>query len=228
MYSLFQFENPPTEYSHVSLLALVVIALSFVACSDDPVSSEDQGDPNESLVVDGQINNYDRGEQRTWAGLGLAEGTIDADGSFSVTLNGLDEIEDQVEAVDPEGSGFDGFQGFACEEESFDAVGPDVRFALIAGFAYDNDDLTYFGLASETIDRTRPLPLETGTHIRWIFAEDAVSINAECRDGDRTMNLDLSAGWNEVIIETERPNNDFLHEQYTGDRPQSVAWTIAQ
>lgn len=227
MLPLSQIENPRTDYSRLSLMVLVVVGLSFMACGDDPVSSENQGDPNESLVVDGQINSYDRGEQRTWAGLGLGEGTIDADGNFSVTLHGLDEIEDRLEPVDPEGSGFDGFQGFACEQESFDAVGSEVRFALVGGFAFDNDDVTYFGLVSETVDRTLPLPLDTGTHVRWIFAEESVSINTECRDGDRTMDLDLGAGWNEVIIETERPNNDFLHEQYTGSRPGSVDWELA-
>lgn len=222
------FRRTPSIASVLGLVILASIGLSLLACDDNPVDSEDDDDPSESLVLEGEINGYDRGEQRTWAGFGLGEGTIDADGSFSVTLVGLEEIDDdELEPVDPESS-FDGFRGFACEQESFEAAGSDVGFALVGGFAFDADDLTYFGLASETVDRTQPLPLDTGTHVRWIFAEEAVSIDAECRDGERTMDVDLGAGWNEVIIETERPDNAWLHDQYTASRPASVEWKIAE
>lgn len=221
------FRHTSSFSSVLGFVILAAIGLSLGACDDNPVDSEDEDDPSESLVVEGEINDYDRGEQRTWAGLGLGEGTITADGSFSVTLMGLEEIDDELEAVDPESS-FDGFRGFACEQESFEAAGADVGFALVGGFAFDADDLTYFGLASQAVDRTLPLPLDTGTHVRWIFAEEAVSIDAECHDGERTMDLDLSAGWNEVIIETERPDNAWLHDQYTASRPGSVEWKIAE
>ncbi len=217
----------PVLLKVTSFLVLAVVASVFMACGDDPASSEED-DPTAELVLEGQVAEYDQGEQRVWAGPSLAEGSLDADGSFTVTLLGLEDIEDDLGTADPEASGFDRFRGFACEEEAHDAVGSDVGFAMITGFAFDAEDLTHFGLASQSVDRVRPLPLEEGVHVRWIFAEEAVTIDAECRDGDREMNLDLSAGWNEVIIETDRPKNTWFHEQYTGERPSTVEWMLKE
>lgn len=222
---ILRFAFSRLRFHLTSVVVLGSLTVFLLACGDDPVSNEED-DPTAELVLEGEIADYDRGEQRVWASRGLAEGALEEDGSFSVTLFGLEEIEDDLDPVDPEASGFDSFQGFACEEEALNAVGEDVGFAIVAGFAFDSDDLTYFGLTSEVVDRVRPLPLAEGTHIRWIFAEEAVTIDAECRDGERQMNLDLNAGWNEIIIETERPENTWFHDQYTGERPEEVEWML--
>lgn len=209
------------------LLGLVVL---FGGCDDgNPVDDEDdEGNPADELVLEEQLDDYSGDGERIWAGPGLAEGTIEADGRFSVTLYGIEDIEDDLEPIDPEASAFDSFLGFACEEEALEAVGSDVQFAMVPKLTYNADDPTFVGLTSQAVDITLPLPLEEGTHVRWIFAEEPVEINAECRDGNRSMSLDLAAGWNEVIIETERPGNDWLHDQFTGERPENVDWMIGE
>ncbi len=209
------------------LLGLVVL---FGACDDgNPVDAEDdEGDPAEELVLEGQLDGYSGDGERVWAGPDLAEGSIESDGSFSVTLLGIDDIEGDLEPIDPEASALDSFSGFACEEEALEAVGSDVRFAMVPNFTYNVDDLTFIGLTSQAVDITLPLPLEEGTHVRWIFAEESVEIDAECRGGNRSMSLNLAAGWNEVIIETDRPGNDWVHDQFTGERPENVDWMIGE
>lgn len=212
----------------VPLLVGLVVVLASCDDSNPAGAEDDEGDPAEELVLEGQLDDYSGDEERVWAGPGLAEGSIEADGSFSVSLLGIDDIEDDLKPIDPEASAFDSFSGFACEEETLEIVGSDVRFAMVPKFTYNVDDLTFVGLTSQAVDITLPLPLEEGTHVRWIFAEEPVEIDTECRDGDRTMSLDLSAGWNEVIIETERPGNDWFHDQFTGERPENVDWMTGE
>lgn len=218
---LFARFHPSARGLAAALTAGLIPALA--ACGDDAVGPD--GDPEAELVLEGQVEDLGLDES-THAypsnNPSLGDGTIGPNGSFTVTLFGLDEIESELEEVDPDAS-VGKFRGFACEEEAYDVVGSEIRFAIVNALGYGTG-FDVIGLASDEVDITSPLPLAEGSHVRWIFAEEPVTIEADCRDGDREMSLDLVAGWNEVSIEVSRPGNVWFYEQRTGERPDDVTW----
>jgi len=206
------------------LLALTGGAV-LAGCGDwgDPATSG--GDAGGELVLQGQVEGFTGGAQSfgpaNWT---FGEGEIQEDGSFTVTLFGTDVIEpDDLRSMNPE-SGL-AFYGFACQDEVYDQVGADHRFAVVTALTYDTG-INEVGLTSSKLDGTLPVPIREGTHVRWIFSEEPVNIHTACRDGEREVDLQLDAGWNEMVIEVERPEYDSFYDQHTGPRPDNVAWRL--
>lgn len=218
------------------LLLLSVFALTFslAACDSGGANDEEENASGEDFTFEGQVADYDLGEQRITpnTGASLGEGTLSADGSFTMTLFGAEKIEDELEAVDPEAGAFDSFSGFICEEEAAAALDGDARFAIASALTFTSDidddgtsETATLGLTSEAPDIVQPVPNPAAGdyHVRWIFANQPVALDTQCRDGERTVDLELNAGWNEVIYDLS--DRDQIR-QYTGSRPGAVDWQL--
>lgn len=224
--------NTPTSHAITALMLALTAGLFLAACGDDPVSPGEE--PTDEFIIEGQLDDYDLGEQSVTPSNSpsLGEGTLNADGSFAVTLFDEEDIEDELEAVDPDGSLFDSFAGFICREEADAELDADARFAIAPAltFAADVDDddsheVATLGLASEEVSVVLPVPNPAAGdyHVRWFFANQPVTLDTQCRDGERSVDLELNPGWNEVVYDL---SDSDLVRQYTGDRPAEVDWKL--
>jgi len=219
---------------HFTRLLTTTITLAFVLIGcDQPTDSESDG-VDGPLVLEGQIDNYDLGEQQISpsSSSSLGEGTLNPDGSFSMTFFRAQEIQEELQPVDPDGGLFDKFSGFICEEEADATLPTDARFAIAPAltFASDIDDdavseVATLGLSSDEPDISTPVPnrAQGDYHVRWIFASQSVTLDHQCSQGERVVDLELNQGWNEVAYDLS--NRDQIR-QYTGDRPSEVDWTL--
>lgn len=206
-------------------LALFTSGVVLVGCSDDEPAGPG-GATGGELVLEGQVEGFADDAQAFGPHPGLGEGQISADGSFTVTLYGVDQVGGtRLRALDPDGNL--GFLGFACEDEAYAEAGSDTEFAMVTSMSYGTDGVDV-ALTSSEVDITLPLPFADGTHVRWIFTEQPLDIQATCRDGEREMDLQLATGWNEVIIEAERPQHTTYIDQYTGTRPSGLSWVLEE
>jgi hypothetical protein len=227
---------------HLVFLFATAIALAFAltGCdqptdsSDDGSGGNDGGASGDELTFEGQIQDYDLGEQHispnTDASLG--EGTLNADGSFTITLFEAEQIEEELQPVDPEAGSFESFSGFICEEKAAAELNDNAQFAMASAltFASDIDDdgtseVGMLGLTSSAPDVVVPVPKSAkgDYHVRWIFADQSVTLDTQCRDGERIVELELSSGWNEVSYDLS--DRDQIR-QYTGSRPNAVEWQL--
>lgn len=216
----------------IEFVAIIAMAAPcLMGCGDGNSDSNGSNGSNGSggdYTVSGELTNYDLGE-KTISNSNrpdLAEGTVNADGTFEVTLADASTVEEFLEPVAESGSPFDGFSGFACTQEVYDQVGTDIEFAAFPALTYlgEDNEVKTAGLTSATRpDVTFPLPSAEGFHVRWIYASEAVTIQSTCSDGARSMDLELDAGWNEMIIERISIDNN---SQYTGERPTEVEWIV--
>lgn len=206
---------------------LLAPGLLVAGCSDDGPAGPGSGDAAHELILKGRLHAFSGEAQpiRPSNNPSLGDGEIEPDGRFSVTLLGLSAIGSELKGVDPDGGTVDMFRGFACPDEVYAEVGSDVGFAVVPALAYGMES-SVVGLASGDLDILLPLPREQGVHVRWIFAEEPLDLDTECREGDARMDLRLEAGWNEVIIGVDRPETTWGHHQYTGTRPDEVSWRL--
>lgn len=212
----------------VSTLAIVAIAGFLMACGEG--FPDDGGPGGGDLTVTGELSNFDMDETRISASSepDLAEGNIQADGSFEVTFASAGTVEEHLKPVDPEASGFDAFNGFICEEAVFEQIGSDIQFALVPGLTFLQDGgakIVTLNSPSVRANILIPTPLIEGFYVRWVYAEEGVSIEAQCQSGEYSMDMELDAGWNEFVLDTRERQNIM---QYTGDRPADVEWTVEE
>jgi len=221
---------------HLTLLLATTVAAAFaLGGCDQPMGFSDD-DTGGNFVLNGKIENYDLGEQEISPNTdsSLGQGTLKADGSFTMTLFGAQEIEEELQSVDPDGDFSDKFSGFICEDEADSELPDDARFAIASGFtfAYDvDDDGTYesglLGLTSDAPDIVIPIPnsAKGDYHVYWIFASQSVTLDTECSISgrERVVDLALDQGWNEVAYDLS--NRDKIR-QYTDSRPSGVSWQV--
>ncbi|TVP75480.1 MAG: hypothetical protein EA352_08180 [Gemmatimonadales bacterium] len=226
----------PTLLTRTVLALLVPLA---VACSDDPVNggADPDPDPGEALQMSGDVSSYSEGAAGELYSMGdnvsdLALGELDADGSFWFELLPQGDIEGDLEpATDDGGFGSDGFYNFVCIDEAIDGVDPDARFTEVRNvqFLATRADGSNYPRAIELSTRTegqgrtagQPFPgVWEDIHVYWIFADRDVEVQATCDEGAE-VDLALTAGWNEVIL--DHRDRDAVR-QYTGQRPADVDW----
>ena len=214
-----------------------VSAASLMACGDSSSNSDSDGGNNGgansgdggSYTVAGELPDYDLGEKMISASNDstLAEGTLAADGTFEVTFAGESDIEEELQSIAENGSSLDGFPGFACGQEAYNQVGGDIRFVAVPGLTFlENSTPRVVALTSPNASRpdiTFPLPSVDAQVVRWIYAEEAVTIETSCDNGETTMDMELDAGWNEYVID-RRDRSEI--RQYTGDRPSPLEWKV--
>ena len=215
-------------------ICIVGFSIILTGCSDDnSVNSNNGSDPPE-LEINGSATGY--------AGDGhelyprdrfdpLGEGTLNADGSFQVTLWSGSDIDDELEELE---TGFGGFEPFPCmTDESFQVSEPDARFGQVRAIMYDDDETELaksIVLNDQTegeVDRLNPLLGHGEKRVYWIYADREVSVQGECeitgvgQMEQRMVDLNLEVGWNEIIFDF-RDRNDLRMIQ--GSRPASVDW----
>jgi hypothetical protein len=211
---------------------LAVAAISLAGCGPDGGSGGGNAEGDGQLTVTGELSDYDSGEQTLSPNTGrFGEGTLNADGTFEVTLTTGDELQESAEpAISDDDSLLDGFNGFLCKDEALEQVGTDVEFAAVAAFAFIDDGSTKaLGLTSAERPGLGSSVGQEGNHVRWLYASKAVTIETTCRDGNSEMDLELNAGWNEYNEERVRHPETIGKDkktQYTDDRPTDVEWKI--
>ncbi|MEX2604951.1 MAG: hypothetical protein WD361_12140 [Gracilimonas sp.] len=214
------------------LIPAVILGLSLTACSNDSTSSEngDGNDPTQDYTIEGSADSYDFDENRITpsSNPSLGEGTIKADGSFETTLYGLDEIEDELKTIGDDA--FDSFRGFLCEDELMEELDDENRFAQVPAFAFlhgEDNNTGLVGLTSDQIDLNvvGPGNFAGDFHVRWFFSNQELALNLECSEGAERVDLELSAGWNEVIYDISDRESKVL---YTGERPNEVEWIVEE
>jgi hypothetical protein len=209
-------------------LAILTLGFAF-GCGESP---PDNGGPtgNGDLTVSGELSTFDMEETFISASSesDLAEGNIQSDGSFEVTFASAQTAEEYVKPADPELTGFDGFSGFLCEGGVHEQVGTSIQFALVPGFTYVDDSsprIVTLNSPSVRANILTPTPVIEGFYVRWVYAQESVSLQHECQNGEYSMDMDLDAGWNEFVLDTRDRDNVM---QYTGDRPAEVEWTVEE
>ena len=212
----------------MSTLAVVAVFGLLMACGEG--SPDDGGPSGGDLTVTGQLSNFDMDQTRISATSepDLAEGHIQPDGSFEVRFASAGTVEEYLKPVDPEASGFDAFNGFLCDEAAFEQVGTDVRFALVPGLVFLQDGSSIIVTLNSPSVRANiltPTPIIEGFYVRWVYAEEGVSLQHQCQSGEYSMDMELDAGWNEFVLDTRERENIM---QYTGDRPSGVEWTLEE
>ncbi len=210
---------------------LMVMILLFTGCSDSVDGDDDSQSPGE-LELTGTVENYDGNSYDLWASYGfddLGRGEISDDGSIEIALWSGDVIDD---ALVPIGDTLDDFRLFPCiGEENFMTTDPDARFVSVAHFVFgpEGNALALTDQTEGFVDRTFPR-IQSGsdeTRIKWVYADRAVQIEAECERQrgnvlDQSMvDLDLAEGWNEIIYD-HRDRSDLKVTQ--GTRPNRVNW----
>lgn len=225
------YSSDTTEQIYTLVMLFAVVGLVIHGCGDSPTDNDDDSPgPAGELTVEGSVDDYDLGEQELYQFedfIDLIEGTIEDDGSFTVTFLGMDEVE---EALKPVGDDtFEDFVGVYCNEEIGETLDSDHQFADVSVFNLtygEDDDLAMMGLTSDQPNNNKYPPQgdHSGAyHVRWIFSSDDVSINETCAGA--SVDLDLHKGWNEVVFDLSDSDNK---KQYTGERPNEVDWVIAE
>ena len=224
---------------------LAGLASLTVACSDD---ENGQGPtdpaPGETLEVSGDVSAYHEGASGELYSLGdnstdLALGELASDGTFSFDLRATPDIEGALaHATTDGGFGSDGFYNFVCIDEVIDDIDPDARFAEVRNVQVlvTRDDGSNYPRAIELSTRTegtgrtgdQPFPgVHQDIHVYWIYADRSTEVQGTCGDDSEAsthsheVNLSLTAGWNEVILDHR---SAAAISQYTGQRPDGVDW----
>ncbi len=213
-------------------------ALSLLtACAGSSADSLDGTEPP-TKVVSGAVQGWTEGRTTVRAVAGdygevyrdvpLAEGSLEADGSFSLTLPPADEIP--AEVVYPATSLFSCTEG---ETGSVEVVPADLGYAYLEAFAVflpDTDtnregDIYYSADGAET---------NTVQDVVYLYATTDGTVKGRCttsagdnEDGYDTSNsydLTLKAGWNEVIATDTGSPRRVTSSLQTGPLPQGLTW----
>lgn len=204
-----------------------VMALLLTACSDNSTNSN--GDSSSQInSIEGEIADYDYGEQELYMSedfVDLIDGSIDAEGTFSVDFLGEEAIQ---EALKPLAEDTDGYVGMYCRSEIMESLGSDHLFVDVAYFNFTyGEDNTVGGIAlsSNSVNRNVYPPQEDSDgdyQLRWVYSSQEASISENCSSAE--VNVELSEGWNEVIFDVSDRDNKRM---FTGERPDEIDWVMS-
>lgn len=213
---------------------LLFAALLLGACG---VHSSDSGDSSGGgpLQVEGTIDNYDLGQQELYKQedfVDLIEGTIESDGSFSVTFLEREEIE---EALRPLGnSASEEFVGIYCRDEVGEALDASHRFVGVSVFNFTHGESNLLGRIGLTSDELNlnVFPPQSDARAdlvsRWIYSSSDADVDLTCNPssgGTASVDLDLEEGWNEIHFDVSDREDKVV---YTGQRPSQVDWVMEE
>lgn len=209
------------------VMALILsVGLLFSACSDNPAGNDDNGTPSGPLQVEGSANNPSNSEQELYQKedfVDLIEGSIQADGSFTVEFLGEDAISEALKPLGDDHS--DNFVGMYCRDEVSQSLegSPEFVDVNLFNFTYGEDtNVMQIALSSDSPNgNVFPPQSDTdGDHqARWIYASQDVSVDVTCSEA--AVDVELNQGWNEVYFDISDRDNKM---QYTGDRPGQLDW----
>jgi len=225
------------QINHIMRINYLIILLgTFIiintGCSDNAADNNGSTGSVDELSLSGTAAGYGGDGHALYPASRfdpLGEGTLEADGTFSVTLWSGTDIEDELEELE---TGFGGFEPFPCmDDDSFEITDPDARFAQVRAILYDDGELSNSIVLNDQtegeVDRLNPLLGHGEKRVYWIYADREVSVQGECeitgvgQMEQRMVDLDLNEGWNEIIFDF-RDRNDLRMIQ--GSRPASVDW----
>lgn len=206
---------------------------ALLGCGDDEngANGTNGSGGNSTMTISGDVGaHYDGpgGNLYNFSFEGdFADGHLNSDGTFSFELLDLTDIEDDLEK--PAESVLDGFSSFVCIEEFIDEFDDDARFAAVKNVGYletradESGYARHIELTTLTEGEARsivsPFPDREEIYVFWYYSTTSVSAEATCSSGE--INIDLSPGWNEIILDnTDRDDR----RQYTGERPDGVDW----
>lgn len=231
------------------LVLACALAVSTVACNEGDGNGDGEGGGNSGagpLELSGQLADHP-GEEADLShsarlddeSRDVAEGTLNADGSFSLTLLGHDDIKDVIRPLG--GMYSEGyFASYPCHGRAEVEIS-DMDAKLLAVTYFDGGwwgpNNSYQGITlvlSDVTDRdvniTRPLPGTTPERrVFWIYADRPVQIAGQCQrettssGWPASVDLDLKAGWNEANWDFDNETRQHLT---TGDRHPDVDWVV--
>lgn len=222
---------------------LFVLSL-LTACAGGSADGLDETEPP-TKVVSGTVQGWTDGRAAVRAVAGdygevyrdvpLAEGSLEADGSFSLTLPPADEIPDNV--VYPAKSLFSCIKGipggYEGETGSVEIVPADLGYVYLTAFAVfrpgtdanREGDLYYRGDGAKT-DATH--------NVVYLYATADGTVKGRCTTsaGDKedgydtsdSYDLALKAGWNEIIQTDTSSLRSVTSSLQTGPLPQGLTW----
>lgn len=211
-------------------LAVTGLLIFTTSCSDNSTGSDGSSNNPQSFSVEGELSGYDHGDQELYQAedfVDLVEGTINADGSFSVEFLSEEAIQ---EALKPLSDNSDGFVSMYCRNAVQENLDDGHLFVglNVFNFTYGEDtSVGGIGLSSESINRNvyPPQSDHDGDYqVRWIYSTHEATITEECDSGSggtEEVEIELSKGWNEVIFDLSEPD---VMKMYTGDRPSATSW----
>ena len=209
------------------------------------------------LTISGTVDDFDGDAMNIEITRGLNDlgaGQIEEDGSFSFELYPLSETLEDPSEVLSDASTIGAFMSCDITEENFSDT--DFQWRTVNSYLYtgvevypvyqEEDDWMWveFGVLRlvnyfDDEDDRLNFPHQ---NVFWIYVDRDVSIDAEeCGNGSilgrsadtlLSHDLDLQAGWNEVVVTyigdpfDADEDDKFLHE--TTDRPASVEWQITE
>lgn len=227
--------NAPLIISSCALL----LAIGTGCGDDDNGDSSGNGDQpgGETLELSGDVSGHYDGEgEELYSTVGfedVGQGTLESDGTFSVTLTMTSEIyEDELEP--PASSVLDGFRGLVCIEEFLEEI-EDARFLRVSNFSFltESEEGTQYPrlleLSTETEGQTgsslAPFPNVGQVYVTWLYSTDSFHLQETCDEGE--IDVELDEGWNEVMIDTTNASGaDSEIIQWTGERPDEVDWYL--
>lgn len=217
---------------HLTFLLSAVLLLGACGFNFSEIGDSSNGG---SLQVEGSIDGYNHGQQELYKQedfVDLIEGTIESDGSFSVTLLGREEIEETLRPLGNSAS--DNFVGIYCRDEVGEVLDSSHRFVgvQIFNFTYgSSNSLGRIGLTSDELN-LNIFPPQSDTRAdlvsRWIYSSADADVDLTCNPssgGTATVDLELGEGWNEIHFDVSDREDKVV---YTGERPSQVDWTMEE
>ena len=216
------------------ILSVALITAFAAGCSDDDDGKNGNGDdaPQDVLEVTGEIVDYDGDGGEIWERAGLhdvAEGSGGADGSLSFTLTMTSGIAEE-ELDPPATSSSDGFTGLVCMGEFLEDI-EEARFLSVHNLNYTpeggaDSDAGTLELSTDTEGTLgsvmHPFPKPGHVYGVWLYTTESMTLQETCDQGE--IDVDLQAGWNEVLIDTTEAFDEYT--QWTGERPGDVDWRL--
>ncbi|TVR04488.1 MAG: hypothetical protein EA398_01920 [Deltaproteobacteria bacterium] len=189
---------------------------------------------DDGITISGTIPNYD-GPGGTLGEFGrdidVSSGDLEADGSFSVDLVSGAALAVELQPIAPGAAGSEGTRAFLCRNELLEVLPDDAMFFLHGRLLYNRTEpdgnivVRTVELSTRTEGDSRSsngLPNGYGDqYVMWLYSNQALAADVSC--GDRVVDLDLQAGWNEIQVDFRSNGGERM---VTGDRPDDVAWYI--
>lgn len=230
--------------AHCSWFVSGSFALLLTACAAGNTGGLDETKPL-TKVVSGTVQAWTEGKATVRAVAGdygevyrdvlLAEGSLETNGSFSLTLPPADEIPDNV--FYPAKSLFSCIQGipggYEGETGSVEVVPADLGYVYLAAFAVflpgtdanREGDLYYRGDGAET---------DTTHNVVYLYATANGTVKGRCTtsagdnedgyDTSDSYDLTLKAGWNEIIQTDTSSPRSVTSSLQTGPLPEGLTW----
>ncbi len=220
------------------------ISMLLTACAGESVGNRNERNPL-TLEVGGTVQEWvgKRATVRAVAGdygrvyrdVPLAEGVLEADGSFLLTLPSADEIPDEV--FYPAKSLFSCIKGIPGghqgETGSVEVVPEALNYVYLEAFAVFLPD-TDANREGDIFYSTYDADTNTGQDIVYLYATTDGTVKGRCTtsvgenqdgyDASDSYDLTLKAGWNKVIATDTSSLRGVTLSLTTGPLPEGLTW----